>query len=84
VHTGDESTCIDVEKDGRNQRAWKIAVAVMMSTMQRQSSTQPAAAVAARDRATVELVLQKVHAHSCKQRVGAFCCVQDQLQIMLF
>ncbi|DBA85977.1 TPA: hypothetical protein ACH3X1_005515 [Trebouxia sp. C0004] len=31
----------------------------MMGTMQRQSSTQPAAAVAARDRATVELVLQK-------------------------
>ena len=68
VHIEDESTCqgIDVEKDRRNQRACKITVAVMMNTMQRQSSIQPAAAVAARDRATVELVLQKVHAHSCK------------------
>ncbi len=56
----------------------------MMSTMQRQSSTQPAAAVAARDRATVELVLQKVHAHSCKQRVEAFCCAQDFMQLLLF
>lgn len=34
----------------------------MLSTMHRDTSTQPAAAVAAKDRATVELVLQKVHA----------------------
>lgn len=33
-----------------------------MRTMHREQTMQPAAAVAAKDRATVEMVLQKVHA----------------------
>lgn len=41
---------------------------------------QPAAAVAAKDRATVELVLQKVHAHCWQKRPDALFNVQDDPQ----
>ena len=52
----------------------------MLTTMHREPSLQPAAAVAAKDRATVELVLQKVYAHCWQKRHDELFNVQGDLR----
>ena len=49
----------------------------MLGTLRREPSIQPAAAIAAKDRATVKLALQKVHACRLQPRTpSAMWCIQ--------
>ena len=52
----------------------------MPNTLHREPAVQPAAAIAAKDRATVEAVLQKVRGH---QRHLFFTCTQSQAILLV-